>query len=259
MLETFQTILRDTSRSLFKKLRASPVLYLFFSSMMVFSVIMFAFLTLFLMKAEAEISILDLFYTVFFLFLMKSAADMHTYFIKSPSAAYALSTQVNQSRTVFEIFLAVFVIQVGIWFSLSALYLISLSLILHVPVWYPLEYMLFSIGVISAIFLGCTLSLHFFSPQKYRLAPTAILLGFFWFSQNFFFVVFTLPLVVLHLYWGLTHAMSSYRFVSRRKHEREAASISMKGVAHALFYREVTTLWRDRLLTSFIVTSISSA
>ena len=62
--------------------------------MIFFSLVMFAFLTFFLLHTETTFNFMDVFYTVFFLLLMKSASDMHTHFISAPQAAYALSTHV---------------------------------------------------------------------------------------------------------------------------------------------------------------------
>ena len=123
MFETTEMLLVENTRSLNKKIKSSPILYFFFTSMMLFSIIMFAFLTLFVMNTEAEISITDLFFTIFFIFTMKSAHDFYIFFIKSPEINYPLSTQINQKQTIFEIFLAVFLTELFIWFSLSALFL----------------------------------------------------------------------------------------------------------------------------------------
>ena len=253
MLETFTALLIDIRRSLFQKIRSSPILYLFFSSMMFFSVVMFAFLTLFLMKTEADVSLLDVFYGLFFVFFMKSTADFHTHFINSPYLSYAFSTQVSQTKTIVEIFLAIFFINIGIWLSFSGLYLISLYS-LGIDINYPIEYLLFSAGIITAIFLGCSVSIHFFSSLRYRLLPTVILLGLYWFTQNMLFLALTLPLALIHLVWGLQHAMDSYLFVSRKERTKDKSQVKIRSILPTLFYREITVLWRDKLLFSFIFT-----
>lgn len=257
MLETFTAILTDIRRSLFQKIRSSPILYLFFSSMMFFSVVMFAFLTLFLMKTEADISLLDVFFSIFFIFFMKSTHDFHTHFINSPYLSYAFSTQVSQTKTIREIFLVVFFINTGIWFSFSGLYLLTLYS-LGINIYYPIEYLMFSTGVIIAIFLGCSIAIHFFSSLRYRLLPTVILLGFYWFSQSMAFLVITLPLALLHLVWSLSHAMDSYLFVNRKERIKDKSQVKIRDIIPTICYREITVLWRDKLLFSFIFTSITT-
>lgn len=258
MLETFKATLTYIRRGLFHKIKQSPILYFFFSSMVVFSIVMFAFLTLFLMKTEADVNLLDVFYGLFFIFFMKSTADFHTHFVNSPYLSYPFSTQVSQTRTIVEIFFAIFVINIGVWVSFSGLYLVSLSF-LGVDIAYPVEFLLFSVGVIIGILLGCSVAVHFFSSLRYRLLPTIILLGCYWFSQNMLFIALTLPLAVLHLSWSLRHAMPSYQFVKRKERIKEKAQVKIRDVLPTLFHREITVLWRDRLLFSFIFTSISTA
>ena len=258
MLETFRTLLTDIHRSLLQKMKQSPILYLFFSSMMFFSVVMFAFLTLFLMKTEADISLLDVFYGVFFIFFMKTTHDVHTYFITSPYLQYTLSTQVPHTTTIRELFFAIFMINTGMWFLFSGLYL----LILHgigISISYLTEYLMFSLGVISAICLGCSIALHFFSSIRYRLLPTAILLGFYWFSQSMIFVVITLPLALLHLRWSVSHAMDSYLYVNRKERTTDKSQVKIRGIIPTIYTREITVLWRDKLLYSFLITSILTA
>ena len=258
MLETFTTILTDIRRSLFQKIRSSPILYLFFSSMMFFSVVMFAFLTLFLMKTEADISLLDVFFGIFFIFFMKSTSDFHNHFINSPYLLYAFSTQVSQTKTIREIFLVIFFINTGIWFSFSALYLLTLHS-LGIDIFYPIEYLVFSSGVIIAIVLGCSVTIHFFSSLRYRLLPTVILLGFYWFSQSMTFIVLTLPLALLHLIWSLSHATDSYLFVNRKERTKDKSQVKIRNIIPTICYREITVLWRDKLLFSFIFTSVTTA
>lgn len=201
---------------------------------------------------------MDVFYAVFFLLLMKSATDLHTHFITTPQASYALSTQASHRKTVGEIVLTILLMNIGLWFTFSLLYILVLSA-LRVPLNYPVEYLLFSINVIIAILLGCSLSLHFFSLKKYRMIPTLVLLMFFWFSQSLLFVACMLPLAVLHCAWSLSHPLESYRFVKRKERTKERAQVHLRGSLQTLFYREVTVIWRERLYFSFISMSITTA
>ena len=258
MLETFAILLADIRRGLFQKIKSSPILYLFFSSMMFFSVVMFAFLTLFLMRTEAEISLIDVFFGIFFIFFMKSTSDFHTHFINSPYLSYSFSTQVPHKKTIREIFFVIFFINTAIWFSFSGLYLLTLYS-LGINIGYPFEYIMFSTGVIIAIFLGCSVALHFFSTFRYRLLPTIILLGFYWFSQSMIFLVFTFPLALIHLIWSFSHAIDSYLFVNRKERTKDKTQVKIRSIIQTISFREIIVLWRDKLLFSFIFTSITTA
>jgi hypothetical protein len=258
MLETSRFFMREITRNLQRKIKSSPFLYLFFTAMIFFSVVMFAFLTFFLLNTKTTFNFMDVFYTMFFLFLLKSASDMHTYFISAPQVSYALSTQTSQRKIVGEIILTIVFINMGLWFCFSLLYLFILST-LHVPINYPMEYLLFSLSVLTGVILGCTVSLHFFSSRQSRLIPTFLALLFFWFSQNMMFVLCLLPIAILHSIWSLLHPLDSYRFVKRKIRTSEVAYAHPHGVLHALFLREVTGIWRDRLYFSFISMSIFTA
>jgi len=258
MFQTSRLLLREISRNLRRKIRASPVLYMFFSAMIFFSVVMFAFLTFFLLHTKTTFNFMDVFYTVFFLLLMKSASDMHTYFISAPQASYALSTHVPHKKTVGEIVLTIVLINMSLWFSFSLLYLLVLSG-LHIQMYYPAEYVFFSLSVLSGILLGCTLSLHFFSSSQFRLIPTLLLLGFFWFSQSMVFVACLLPVALLQCLWSLSHPLDSYRFVKRKKRTSTETHSHPHGILYTLFIREVTGIWRDRLYFSFVSMSVFTA
>ena len=258
MLETSRLLLTEITRNLRRKMKSSPILYTFFSAMIFFSIVMFAFLTFFLLHTKTTFNFMDVFYAVFFLLLMKSATDLHTHFITAPQASYALSTHVAHRKTVGEIVLTILLMNIGLWFSFSLLYILVLSA-LRIPLNYPVEYLLFSINIMIAILLGCSLSLHFFSLKKYRMIPTLVLLMFFWFSQSLLFVACMLPLAVLHCTWSLSHPLESYRFVKRKERTKERAQVRLRGSLQTLFYREVTVIWRERLYFSFISMSITTA
>jgi hypothetical protein len=258
MFETTRLILLEISRNLRRKMSISPILYIFFILMILFSVVMFGFLTFFLLHSKTTFHYLDVFYTVFFLLLMKSASDLHTYFIAAPQVAYALSTQRKHRNTVGEIVLSTLAINLFLWFFFSLLYLLVVFS-LRVPMNYPVEYLLFSIDILIAVLLGCSLSLHFFSSRRYRMIPTLVLLLFFWFSQNMFFIACTLPLAILHCMWSLSHSIDSFRFVNRKERTKERTQVHIRGILTSLFYRETTVIWRERLYFSFVFMSVSTA
>lgn len=258
MLETCRLLLTEITRNLLRKMKTSPILYTFFSAMIFFSIVMFAFLTFFLLHTKTTFNFMDVFYAVFFLLLMKSATDLHTHFITAPQASYALSTHVAHRKTVGEIVLTILLMNIGLWFSFSLLYILVLSA-LRIPLNYPVEYLLFSINIMIAILLGCSLSLHFFSLKQYRMIPTLVLLVFFWFSQSLLFISCMFPLAILHCCWSLSHPLESYRFVKRKERTKERAQVHLRGSLITLFYREVTVIWRERLYFSFISMSITTA
>jgi hypothetical protein len=258
MVETSRILLTEIARNLRRKIKTSPILYMFFSAMIFFSIVMFAFLTFFLLHTKTAFNFMDAFYAVFFLLLMKSASDFHTYFVSAPQVSYALSTQVSQRKTVREIVLTIVLTNISLWFSFSFLYILILSA-LHVSINYPFEYFLFSLNVFIAILLGCSLALHFFSHQLYRMIPTLLLLGFFWFSQSMVFIACMLPVAVIHFVWSVSHALESYRFVKRKERTSGRAQVHSRGMLQALFIREVTGIWRDRLYFSFVSMSIMTA
>jgi len=258
MLETSKLILTEISRNLRRKMSISPVLYIFFILMVFFSIVMFGFLTFFLLHTKTSFNFLDVFYAVFFLLLMKSTSDLHTHFIAAPQVAYALSTQARHRNTVGEIVLSTVVINLFLWFAFSSLYLLVVFA-LRVPVNYPVEYLLFSVDILVATLLGCSLSLHFFSSRRYRMIPTLVLLVFFWFSQSMLFIALMLPLAVLHCGWSLSHSLDSFRFVNRKERTKERAQVRMRGMLGSLFYRETTVIWRERLYFSFVFMSVTTA
>ena len=141
MFETTKIILTENSRSLFSKIKDSPILYLIFTGTILFSVFVFAYAFFFFVKIgiNLDITIEDVFFTVFFLFLLKSAADVYNNFVKSSALSYPLSTQVNQKKTVAEIFIGILLIELIIWFSFSLLFLLSL-LVFKINIYYPFEY-----------------------------------------------------------------------------------------------------------------------
>jgi hypothetical protein len=258
MLETSRIILMESTRNLRRKMKTSPILYTFFSAMIFFSIVMFAFLAFFLLHTKVTFNFMDVFYAVFFLLLMKSASDLHTQFITAPQASYALSTQVPHWKITAEIILSVFLTNIVLWFSFSFLFLLVLSG-LHISTDYPVEYFLFSINIIIAILVGCSLSLHFFSSKKYRMIPTLLLLLFIWFSQSLVFTTCMFPLAVIHCLWSLSHPLDSYRFVSRKERTSERNQVHLRSTLHTLFTREVTVIWRERLYFSFVSMSITTA
>jgi len=259
MFETTKIVLTENTRSLIKKLKDAPFLYVMFLGMILFSIVIFSFAAYFLMNIETnlDISLEDVFFTVFFIFFLKTVADFYNNFTKSQLVTYSLSTQVSQKRTAFEIFLAVLFTDLIIWFSFSLMFLFTLS-VFRININYPFEYLLFTLGVITASCIGCAVSVNFFSPKKYRLLPMLILLGFYFYFSHPIYVVFTLPLAIIHCGWSIKNSMESYLFSKRKERTKERSLVKIRSIIKAQFHRETTVLWRDKLLFSFVFTSITT-
>jgi hypothetical protein len=258
MFETTKIILLDLYRGFRDKLHHAPFLYLFFTLMLIFSLAMFALLTITILSTRLHLTPSDLFFFLFFAFMMKAGADIHRHYITAPQVSYALSTPTSHRKTIAGILTADILINLGIWFTFSALFLVFLQLYNH-PLWYPVEYALFSCGILAASILGAVIALHFFSPYQYRLAPTFILLAAYGVIQDPVFVTLTVPLILLQAWWALSHGTDSYQYVKRKARTPEASNAKVRGILASLFYREVTVLWRERLFTSFVFMSTVTA
>ena len=257
MFETTKVIIKDNSRNLVSKMKQSPVLYIFFTVTLIGSIGVFAFTAYFLLKIKTDIDITldDVFFTVFFVFLLKSSADFYKHFIDASQVSYSLSTRVNQLKTIFQIFLSIFLIQMIIWFSLSLLFMFFLGLF-RINIWYPTDYLTFTVALTSSIFLGCCVAAHYFSAKKYRIIPMVILLLFILYSNSMLFVLLTTPLALIHLIWTLKNAKESYHFTNHKKRKKSKSTAKLNSAIKALFHRETTVLWRDNLFFSFVFTAV---
>jgi hypothetical protein len=259
MFETTKIILTENSRSIISKIKESPFLYIIFTGTILFSVFVFAYAFFFFVNIglNLDITLEDIFFTVFFLFFLKSAADIYNNFVKSSALSYSLSTQVSQKKTIAEVFIGVLLIELMIWFLFSLLFLLSL-LFFGINVNYPLEYIYFTLGVISAACLGSTISIFFFSQKRYRLLPPLILLGFCFQSRQPIYVMLTLPLAIFHVTWGIRNSIDSHLFSKRKERIKDKSNIKIRNTIKAFFHRETTVLYRDKLLFSFIFTSVTT-
>jgi hypothetical protein len=256
MFETTKIVIKNNKRDFLSKINESPVLYFFFSLIMLFSIIMFSFLTYYFQTVDIglDINLEEVFLMVFFVFMAKAGVDFFKNYVKPGEVTYALSTQVEHKKTISEIFYAVFLSNLFVWFLLSTLFIFFLFL-LQIDIAYPFEYLYFSIGVITSIIIGSTIAINFFSTNGLRLLPSAVLLAFFFYSQNPLFILFISPLALVHLFWSLKHAISSYQNIRRKLRINERSQVKIRNRIKALFYKETTILWRDKMFFSFIFTS----
>lgn len=254
MLETYRALLTEVSRNLYRNARESPVLYLWFSGMLVFSLMMFAVLTLFMINYQISLKINDIVLSLCFLFLVKSSADFHRYFSTSAVVTYAFSTQVSQKKTLFEIFLVVFWVNLGLFVLFSSLYTIFLGGA-GVYLSYPLEYLQVLLGILLGLVLGPVFALHYFSPHRLRLLPVAGIIAGLWLFQSISLLLVLLCCVVVYLWWSLRFVLDSYQYVARKKRQQEQLKSHIYESRLAIFHKETITLWRDRLLPSFVFTA----
>ena len=254
MLKTYTIVLTEQSRNLLRNMWASPVLYLWFLLMLVFSVMMGAFLVLFMVRNEITFKVGNVVMSLFSLFLVKTVSDIHKYFTTSEALVYPLSTQVSHRRTIFEVFLVVFWVNLGLFVLLSSLF--SLFLVLaRIPLSYPVEYLQILLGILLSIILGTCFALHFFSPYRLRLIPAGCLVAGLWYSQELWMLLVLLVCAVVYLWWSLGTVLSSYQFVARKKRHKEQFHAKVENIRTAIFHKETTILWRERLLPSFVVAS----
>jgi hypothetical protein len=254
MLETYSALLTEMSRNLYRNARESPVLYVWFSGMLVFSLMMFAVLTLFMINYQISLKINDIVLSLCFLFLVKSSADFHRYFSTSAVVTYAFSTQVSQKKTLFEIFLVVFWVNLGLFVLFSSLYTVFLGGA-GVYLSYPLEYLQVLFGIMLGLVLGPVFALHYFSPHRLRLLPVAGIIAGFWLFQSVPLLLVLLCCAVVYLWWSLRYVLDSYQYVARKKRQQEQLKSHIYESRLAIFHKETITLWRDRLLPSFVFTA----
>jgi len=255
MLETYNAVLLNSFRNLKKNIKASPGLYALFFFMIVFTSFFLGFLTVFLLRTEVEIDINNVFLVVFFLFVIKASHDFYQYFTKSHPVTYALSTQVSHWKTVFDVFLVVFWIQLGLWVFFSSIYTASL-VFAGVDLIYPLLYLKFTFGIMLSSVLGTLIALHYFSKKKYRLLPLGLLLFIVYQYPDLISILLVLLLSFLYLFLSLTYSLDSYQFVSRKMRKKEQTQLWLSNPLKAIFYKEVIMLWREKVLFSVLFSAV---
>ena len=251
MLETYTVVLFNSARNLKQNIRSSPLLYFLFLIMMIFSIFLIGFFTIFMIRNEVPISLDDIFFIVLFLFVLKASYDFYNYFTKSEPVTYAMSTGVSHFKTSFEIFLVVFWITLGLWIFLITLYNISLVMAGVNPS-FPFVFLKFTMGIMLASVLGVTLVLHYFSNKRYRLIP----LGFFYILiyqfNDITSVLVILVLSFVYLLISLNYCMDSYLYVNRKNRKNEKTQVWLEKPSKVIFLKEITILWRERVLNSII-------
>lgn len=254
MLDTYATILTETSRNLIRNARDNPVLYVMFTLMILFSVLVIAGLTVFGLQSELAINLRDIMIALFFVFLLKTAVDIYKYFINSEAVTYALTMPVPHWKTMGNIFLAVFWTQLGIWVFFSGIYSILLVLA-GVNLGYPSEYLQFTFSVILAGFLGTSLALHFFSEKRWRLIGVPIIIGLYLYFDSIYVLIALIGISALYCFYSMHHVLDAYLFARRKKRRQTPTQRLFSTPLRSIFHKETTVMWRDNLYQSYIVTT----
>ena len=255
MLETYNLILTDIIRNLKRNIKNSPILYFLFFIMMLFSIAMMAMLTKYFIKNDISINLSDVFFVIFFMFLIKTSVDFYRYYINSKPFVYVLSLPVSNLKSLFEIFLLIFFIQLGLWIFFSSIYQIFIYNI-GINLSYPLIYLQFLIGVILSIILGTIIPIHIYNKKKYRIIPVVVFLVCLWFWNDILSIIIITILSFLYLIISLNYSFESYLFVHRKKRKQESYNNFKSGIKKAIFLKESIILWRDKLLISILFTSV---
>lgn len=256
MLETYKYLFLDIARNFFRNAKTAPLLYMFFGFMMFFSIVGMAFITLFLLRQKAEVNIYEVFLLILFIITMKSGVDFHKHYIKSNTISYPLSTPVSHQRTISEIFLVVFWLQLGLWAFFSIIFSIFIALS-GIKLAYPTEYLQFTMGVMLGTILGSLIAMHFFSSKRLRLIPIPIFFLLLWLYREPIATLIILLLAASYLIISFKSALDSYQFVKRIERNKELDQVKIRNTIRAIFHKETTILWRDRLLFSFVFSAVT--
>ncbi len=249
--------LTEISRGFWKKARESPLLYTWFSVIMVFSVIMSGYLTLYGGEASLPLDMDQIFFVVFFLFMLKSTADFHRYFVTSKRLEYLLSAPISHTRVAMGVFMAIFWINLGLWALFSSSYILILSSI-GIDVGYPWLYLRFTLGVVLSVIIGVEIGVHFFSRSRYLMAFPVLFITSLWYHRDIDSILLIILISSMYLMYALKLSHRSFGFISRKERRAQIKErMGSMGPAEAMAWKEMRVLWRENLITSFLFTSVS--
>jgi len=255
MLETYNLLLTDIVRNFKRNMKSSPILYFIFSIMILFSIAMLAMLTMFFIENDISINLSDVFFVIFFMFMIKSSVDFYRYYIHSKPIIYLLSSPTSNLKLLSEIFLLIFWIQLGIWVFFSSIYHFFIHN-LGISLAYPVLYFQFFLGVVLSIILGAIIPIHVFSKKKYRIIPIGVLLTILWFWNDLISIILITIFSIFYLIISLNFALDSFQYVHRKKRKKESVNKWIVGIKKTIFLKEIIVLWRDKLLFSILFTSV---
>ena len=249
--------LMEISRNFGKKARENSMLYLWFSIILAFSVVMSARLTIYEMKTKFPIDINQIFFAVFFLFMLKTSADFHRYFISSRRLEYLFASPLSHFITSAGIFKAIFWINMGLWALFSSSYILFLR-IFGASVGYPWLYLKFTIGVMLSIVLGTGIAVHYFSRRRYLMLLPVAFIAYLWYHHDLISIASLTLLSLFYLIFALKSSYHSFGFVSKKERKGQIKeAVKPRNPVDAMMWKEISLMWRERLISSFIFTSIS--
>lgn len=254
MLETYAIVLTQTSRTLIRNAKENPLLYIFFILMTLFSVVVVAGLTIITVESNLAVDFHDIVLAIFFVFLLKTVVDLYKHFINAETVTYGLSTPISHWKTLGGIWLAVFWTNLGIWVVFSGLYTVLLALA-GVNLGYPMEYLYLTMSIIMALFLGLSLTVHFFSEKRWRLFAIPLLIGLYLYIQNIVVVTILLVLSILYWFYSVQYGLDSFLFARRKKRTQPYYRQKNRSALRTIFDKETTIMWRDNLYVGYIITA----
>ncbi len=219
--------------------------------MIMFSVMMIAGLSLIFIRLEINLSVHDLFFIIFGVFVLKAAYDFYRLFTTKKPLVYALSTQKNQSIVVAEIVFAILWSNLGFWALLSGFYTLLL-MNFTLPFNGAEAYILLTISVGFASMLGSVITLFLFSNKRFLLPFLGLPILFLWSSFSWI----TLGIIILLYFFifvlSIQMVLSSYLFQQQKNKSHEKERVQFKGSIFSVFVKESLYLWRERLLVSIV-------
>lgn len=254
MLETFNLLITDSWRLFRKNFSQSPVLYLLFFAMAIFSVLMIAGISVVFVRLQITIPLSDLFFVIFGIFLLKAAYDFYHLFITNHSVVYALSTQKKHSTIISEISLTIVWSNLGYWALLSGLYTVIIANFnLSFDGIEP--YLFLTAAVAIGSIIGITTALLLFSKHRLLLpllfSPLILLRTNF----NWMYLFFTIGIYIFILLIDIRFGLDSFLFHQYKNRSHHKEHVSFPGSIWSICIKEILFLWRERLLISIIFSS----
>ncbi|MBS3748552.1 MAG: hypothetical protein KGY65_01020 [Candidatus Thermoplasmatota archaeon] len=251
MLETFNLIIADSWRSFKKNLTQSPLLYVLFFAMAVFSVMMIAGISLVFFRLDILISTKQLFFAIFGIFLLKAAYDFYRSFITNHALVYALSTQKKQLIILSEIVLVIIWSNLGFWAVLSGFYTLLIFL-LHLSFEGTIAYLFLTAAVLLSGIIGSLLCYLLFSKYRWFIPLLTSPLLFLWLSFNWVVLSF-ISIFYIVLFWvSLRNVLEGYLFQQQKNKIHNGETTKFPGSFWSVCVKEWIFLWRERLLASIV-------
>jgi hypothetical protein len=189
--------------------------------------------------------------------MLKSSADIHRYFVNSKRLEYLFSSPMSHFRVSTGVFLNIFWINLGLWTLFSSSYILFLWMF-DVPIGYPWLYLKFTIGTVLSIVIGTEIAMHYFSSRRYLMLFPVLLISALWYYHDLLDVLLILSIATPYLLWVLKKAYHSFGFVRRkRRGDRMEDSMNARNGVEAMLWKDITLLWRERLIASFVFSSVT--